>query len=93
MVELFADTQVEALLWQRDIDDPDRLGTLARAMDPEVRARVAKNKATPVPVLARLSHDTDDGVRMAVAGRGDLPKSMAFALAFLRASLSVDLVS
>jgi len=75
------DAEVEELLWQRGISDPDRLGTLARALDPEVRARVASSKATPIPVLARLSHDSDDEVRMAVASRGDLPKDMALALA------------
>ncbi len=76
------DAQVEELLWQRGIDDdPNRLGTLASAMDPDVRARVARSKATPIPVLARLSHDTDDEVRMAVAARGDLPTRMALDLA------------
>jgi len=76
------DAQVEELLWQRGIDDdPNRLGTLASAMDPDVRARVARSKATPIPVLARLSHDTDDEVRMAVAARGDLPARMALDLA------------
>ena len=76
-----ADAEVEDLLFRRGIDDPSRLDTLARAMDPDVRARVARAKATPVPVLARLSQDTDDEVRMAVASRGDLPRDMALALA------------
>ncbi len=76
-----ADRTVEELLFQRGIDDPERLGSLARASDPEVRARVARSKATPVPVLARLSHDTDDDVRIAVASRGDLPDDVAFSLA------------
>jgi len=76
-----SDAEVEELLWRRGVDDPERLGNLARAQDPDVRARVAKSKATPVPVLARLSRDTDDDVRMAVASRGDLPRDMALALA------------
>ena len=47
--------------------DPNDLATFARDPDPDVRAIVATNKATPAAVLADLAYDPSDRTRRIVA--------------------------
>ncbi len=64
---------VDDALWKWAEVDTARLPAFARALSAELRTNVAKHPETPPEILLQLSRDADEDVRLAVAGRKDLP--------------------
>mgnify|MGYP001361214741 CR=1 FL=1 len=60
----------------RETTSPKELEELAMDEDVEVRAEVAKNENTPLPVLEKLSKDRKTIIRDCVAGNRKTPVSV-----------------